>query len=251
MSGHSKWHSIRHKKAAVDAKRGKLFSRLAKDITIAAQIAGGEPDNNPRLRTAIQAGRAANMPMKNIENAIKKGTGELGGAAIEEIVYEGYGPGGTAFIVETATDNKNRTAAEIRHVFSKQGGNLGESGCVSYLFNRKGQLVVAAPQDKEDDLMEIALDAGAEDVEFNDGEDSFTISTEPSDEILAAVNEAFEKSEFDIESSEIRLVPSTTVTLEKDNAMNAIRMYDAFDDHEDVQAVHTNFDIPEELLAEL
>lgn len=251
MSGHSKWHSIRHKKAAVDAKRGKIFSKLVKEITIAAQLGGGELMNNPRLRTAVQAARDASMPAKNIENAIKKGTGELdGGSSFEELTFEGYGPGGAAFIVTCTTDNRNRTAAEIRHVFSKLGGNLGESGCVSWMFERKGQIRVEAPAEKEDLIMEAGLEAGATDISY-EGDDSFLVVTEPNDEILEAVRNALVARGLTVSSSEILLVPNNTVTLSPEHARKCLKMTEAFEDHDDVQTVSSNFELSDELLEEM
>jgi len=250
MSGHSKWHQIRHKKAITDSRRGNLFARLVKDITIAAQIGGGDLASNPRLRLAVQTARDASMPNKNIDNAIKKGTGELEGVSYEELVYEGYGAGGVAFIVTCTTDNKNRTASEIRHTFGKYGGNLGDTGCVSWMFEKKGQIRIEAEAAKEDELMMTALDAGATDVE-NDGEGTFTVSTEPTDEALEKVRAAIIAAGFKVSGSEIARVPNNLVHIDGDNARKSMKLYDAFDDHDDVQSIATNFEVDEASLAEM
>ena len=244
MSGHSKWSSIKHKKSATDAKRGKLFTKLIKEITVAARTGGGDPGANPRLRTAIQTAKNENMPKDNIERAIKKGTGELEGVSYEEIVYEGYGPGGAAVLVESLTDNKNRAVADIRHIFSKCGGSLGENGCVSYLFDKKGYFVVEKSVVDEDTLMEIALDAGAEDV--REDESNFEVITEPRD--FEAVKSAMEKAAIPYIDSEITMLPQTTVNLAGKEAEQMIRLMDALDDCDDVQKAYTNADIPEEMV---
>jgi len=244
MSGHSKWSSIKHKKSATDAKRGKLFTKLIKEITVAARTGGGDPGANPRLRTAIQTAKNENMPKDNIERAIKKGTGELEGVSYEEIVYEGYGPGGAAVLVESLTDNKNRAVADIRHIFSKCGGSLGENGCVSYLFDKKGYFVVEKSVVDEDTLMEIALDAGAEDV--REDESNFEVITEPRD--FEAVKLAMEKAAIPYIDSEITMLPQTTVNLAGKEAEQMIRLMDALDDCDDVQKAYTNADIPEEMV---
>ncbi len=242
MSGHSKWHSIRHKKAIVDARRGKLFTKLIREIIVAARLGGGDPDKNPRLRKAIQAARDANMPKENIERAIKKGTGELEGEKFEEVSYEGYGPGGVAVLVEAMTDNKNRTASEIRHIFSKYGGNLGESGCVSWMFKRKGYIVVEKSKvPSEDELFEIIIEAGAEDMK-EDGS-NFVIYTAPED--FENVVKALQEKGIEIAAKEIGMIPDTYVKLEGKQAEQMIKLMEALEDHDDVQHVWANFDIDE------
>jgi YebC/PmpR family DNA-binding regulatory protein len=241
MSGHNKWSTIKHKKGAADAKRGKLFSKIIKEITIAARMGGGDPEGNPRLRTAVQAARTANMPKDNIDKAIKRGTGEMEGVSYEEFSYEGYGPGGVALLLEVLTDNRNRTVAEVRHIFDKYNGSLGESGCVSWLFDKKGMVVVSAKGLDEDEVMELALEAGAQDVE-SEG-DTFVITADPSD--FEAVRKAVEEKEWKIELSEITMIPQNTVKLEGKKAEQMLKMMDALDDHDDLQKVHANFDISE------
>ncbi len=239
MSGHSKWHSIKHKKAAVDAKRGKLFTRYIKEITIAARLGGGDPESNPRLRHAIDGAKSVNMPSDNIKKAIMRGTGELEGVNYEDVVYEGYGPGGVAIIVEAVTDNKNRTVAEVRHVFSKYNGNLGESGCVSYMFAKKGLIIVPAAGIDEDKLMETALENGAEDLK-REGE-NFEIITSPEDfdKVLQAVKE----NNYPVESAEISRIPSTYIKLEGKQAEQMLKLYEKLEEIDDVQNVYANFDI--------
>jgi YebC/PmpR family DNA-binding regulatory protein len=245
MSGHNKWSTIKHKKGAADAKRGRIFTRLIKEITIAARMGGsGDPASNPRLRTAILAAKTENMPKDNIDRAIKKGTGELEGVNYEESTYEGYGPSGAAILVDSLTDNKNRAVAEIRHIFNKYGGSMGENGCVSWMFNKKGYMSVSKKSVTEDQLMETALEAGAEDVR-DDGE-SFEVITAPSD--FETVKEALEKASIPFEEAEITMLPQTTVMLQGKEAETMIRLMDAFDDCDDVQKVYTNADIPEELV---
>jgi YebC/PmpR family DNA-binding regulatory protein len=241
MSGHSKWHSIKHKKAAADAKRGKIFTSLIKEITMAARTGGGDPDGNPRLRTAILAAKAVNMPAENIKRAIQKGTGELPGQSYEDATYEGYGPGGVAMLVEVVTDNKNRTVSEIRHVFAKHGGNMGESGCVGWMFHKKGYVAVEKSKSDEDTLLNIVLDAGAEDMKESEG--TFEIYTAP--ESYEAVVEALKKNDIEIASSEISMVPQSYTKLEGKLAQQMIKLMEALDDHEDVQKVHANFEISE------
>lgn len=247
MSGHSKWHSIRHKKAATDAKRGKLFTRLIRELTIAARIGGGNPESNPRLRTAIQAAKGANMPSKNIDNAIKRGTGEMEGVMYEEIAYEGYGPGGVALCIQTMTDNKNRTSSEIRHILTKHGGNMGEVGCVTWMFELKGQILVNADESLEDKLLEAVLEGGGEDV-VNDG-GTFTVTTAPND--MEAVRGAIGDAGFEIESAEVRLVPNTLKPLEGKEAEKMLKLLELLEDHDDVQAVAANFDIDDALIEQL
>jgi YebC/PmpR family DNA-binding regulatory protein len=242
MSGHNKWSTIKHKKGAADAKRGKIFSRLIKEIAIAARMGGGDADGNPRLRTAVNTARAANMPKDNIERAIKRGTGEIAGVSYEEVIYEGYGPGGVAVLLEALTDNKNRTVADIRHIFDKYNGNLGESGCVAWIFEKRGVIELAGGDLTEDEVMELALEAGAQDVKTEG--DSFEITTDPVD--FEAVRTAVETKGWKIELAEITMVPQNTVKLEGKKAEQMLKMMDALDDHDDLQRVVANFDISEE-----
>ncbi len=246
MAGHSKWKNIRLHKGKADQERGKLFAKLSREITIAAKTGGGSPDSNPRLRLAVDKARQGSMPADNIKRAIQKGTGELASENYEEITYEGYGPNGVAVLVEAATDNRNRTVAEVRAIFNKNGGSLGESGSVAWQFNRRGQISVPVSATSEDDLMLIALDAGAEDLE-NDGE-FFLISTPV--EALSAVSSALEAASLPIENAEIALVPSTTVALEGDVARKMLKLLDALEDQDDVQNVAANFEIGDDVLAE-
>ena len=246
MSGHSKWHSIRHKKAAVDAKRGKLFTKLIKEITVAARLGGGNPDGNPRLRTAIAKAKEANMPAENIKRAIQKGTGELPGTVIEEAVYEGYGPGGVAVLVEVATDNKNRTTSEIRHLFSKYGGSLGEAGCVAWMFQKRGYILVDKQGVDEDALMALVMEAGAEDLKNSPDEPSYEIITAPED--LEKVRQALRAQGFPVQLAEISMVPQSYVTLNGKEAEQMLRLMEMLEDHDDVQHVYANFDVPEEVL---
>ncbi|SIQ01024.1 DNA-binding regulatory protein, YebC/PmpR family [Alkalispirochaeta americana] len=242
MSGHSKWATIRHKKGAQDAKRGKVFSKIIKEITIAARLGGGELESNPRLRTAITKAKGANMPKDNIDRAIKKGTGELGGADYVELSYEGYGPGGVAILIDALTDNKNRTAADVRSILAKNGGNLGENGCVSYLFNRKGVIAYSAERYSEDEIMEVALEAGADDVADSGG--TIEVTTAPDD--FEAVLEALGSAGFEHDMAEISRVPDATVSLDPEKTRKAIRLIELLDDHDDVQEVATNLDIPDD-----
>lgn len=244
MSGHSKWHTIKHKKGALDAKRGKLFTKLIKEITVAARAGGsGDPTTNARLRKAISDAKAANMPNDTIDRATKRGTGELEGVNYEEISYEGYGPGGVAVMIDVMTDNRNRTVSEIRHIFSKNGGNLGESGSVAWMFNRKGQIIVDAALKGEDEMLELALEAGAEDM-VNDG-DSYQILTTPDD--FHAVLEGIKKSGIEPLSAEVAMVPQNTIKLEGAAANQMMKLYDALDDHDDVQSVSSNFEMDDDL----
>ncbi|CAK8717069.1 YebC/PmpR family DNA-binding transcriptional regulator [Candidatus Electrothrix aarhusensis] len=248
MSGHSKWSTIKRKKGAIDAKRGKIFTKLIKEITVAAKMGGGDPDGNPRLRSAINAAKTENMPKDNIDRAIKKGIGDLDGAIYEEILYEGYGPAGVAVLVETMTDNKNRTVADIRHYFAKSNGNLGESGCVAWMFDQRGVITVDAEGVDEDELMELAIEAGAEDVVEEEG--SFRILTAPED--FNDVVEALEKAEVKMEEASISMVPQNTVEVtEEKPAKNLLNLLDNLEDHDDVQKVHANFDIPDEIIEAL
>ena len=241
MSGHSKWHTIKHKKGALDAKRGKLFTKLIREMTIAARIGGGDPDANPRLRTAVDKAKASNMPSDNITRAIKKGTGELEGSTYEEMVLEGYGPGGVAILVEGSTDNRNRTVSEIRHIFTKHGGNLGGAGSVAYLFKPKGVLSIAAGKTTEEKLMEIALDAGADDIVSEP--QGFTVYTTPHD--LEAVRGAIRKAGIEPDEAEVKKLADTNVALEGTKAQQLLKLVEALDDHDDVQTVWDNSDISE------
>ncbi|GAB4332448.1 MAG: YebC/PmpR family DNA-binding transcriptional regulator [Desulfobulbaceae bacterium] len=248
MSGHSKWSTIKRKKGANDAKRGKIFTKLIKEITVAARMGGGDPDANPRLRTAVLAAKSQNMPKDNIERAIKKGTGDLGGVNYEEILYEGYGPGGVAVLVETMTDNKNRTVADVRHFFSKSGGNLGESGCVAWMFDKKGIIVVDKETISEEELMDMALEAGAEDVIEEDA--TFQVVTTPED--FNEVVENLEKAGLTYVEASVSMVPKNTVDVaEEKTARSLLKLLENLEDHDDVQNVHANFDIPDELMESL
>ena len=247
MSGHSKWSSIKHKKGAADAKRGKIFSKLIKEVSVAARVGGGDPAGNPRLRQAILAAKAENMPKENIERAIKKGTGELEGANYEEAAYEGYGPGGAAVLVETLTDNKNRTTADVRHVFSKYGGNLGEAGCVSWLFDKKGLIVFNKDDVEEETLMNVALDAGAEDI--RETEKEFEVLVPP--EAHELVREAVENAQLPYTFAEVTMYPQNTVKLEGRDAERMLKLMEALEDGDDVQKVYANFDIPDSVMEEL
>ena len=249
MAGHSKWSKVKRFKGAIDAKRGKIFSRLSKEISIAAKTGGGDPTANPRLRSAIQTARDQSMPNDNIERAIKRGTGEGSeGVALDEIVYEGYGPGGVAVIVEAATDNKNRTAAEIRSIFSKHHGNLGSSGSVSYMFHKKGQIIVPRASIDEDRILELALEAGAE--ELTTHEDEYVIIT--SHDQLYAVAEALKQGGVTTDGQKFTFIPDTTVAVADETvAQDVLRLCDALEEDDDVQNVYSNLDIPDELLARL
>jgi YebC/PmpR family DNA-binding regulatory protein len=247
VAGHSKWASIKHKKAATDAKRGKMFTKLARAITVAAREGGGDPDGNPTLATAIQKAKDASMPKDNIQRAIDRGTGAgTDGAAIERVLYEGYGPGGAAILVEALTDNRNRSGSEIRHAFEKSGGSLGEPGSVAYVFEKRGVVLVDGERYDEDDLI-VAVDAGADDV-GTDG-DLIKVTSDPSD--LVAVREALEAEGVEVQSSELAMDPKTVVEIEDEStARRLVGLMETLDDHDDVDAVHANFDIPEALLEE-
>ncbi len=248
MAGHSKWAQIKRKKAATDAKRGKIFTKLIREITVAARLGGGNPENNPRLRAAIAAARAENMPKENIERAIKRGTGELdGGVNYEEITYEGYGPGGVAVLIEAMTDNRNRTIAEIRRIFSRCNGNLGESGCVSWMFEKKGLIVVDKDKVDEDTLMEVALEAGAEDIK--EGEREYEVITSPKD--LEGVKKALADHGIEYQMAEVTMYPQTVVKLEGKEAEQMLRLMEMLEDNDDVQRVYANFDIPEKAMEQL
>src|SRR6201987_3322195 len=246
MSGHSKWATIKHKKGALDAKRGKIFTRLIKEISIAAKN-GGDPDTNPRLRTAIAAAKAENMPADNIKRASQRGTGELPGATYEEFTLEGYGPGGVAILADINTDNRNRTVSEIRHVFSKNGGNMAEAGAVSWMFHKKGDIIVPKSAAKADDLMTIVLDAGADDL--RDDGDNWEVLTETS--AYEAVLEAVKKAGIEPVSASVTMIPQNYIKLEGSQAATMIRLIEAFEEHDDVQNVHANFDIDQKLLEEV
>jgi YebC/PmpR family DNA-binding regulatory protein len=245
MAGHSKWKQIKHKKAAADAKRGAKFTKFIKEITIAARQGGGDPAGNARLRTAIDTAKAANMPAENIDRAIKKGTGELEGVQYEEITYEGYGPGGAAILVQATTDNGNRTVADLRHVFSRNGGNLAASGAVAWMFERKGQMTLDATKYDEDAALEAALEAGATDL-VRDG-DQYTVTTEPAD--LHAVLDALKARGLTPKEPELAMVPTNTIKVEATDAGTLLRLMEALDDHDDVSKVFSNFDIDAETLA--
>jgi len=247
MSGHSKWATIKHKKGAADAKRGKVFSKLIKEITVAARIGGGDPNGNARLRTVLDKARAANMPSDNITRAIKKGTGDLEGFSYDEVTFEGYGPGGVALLVETLTDNRNRTVAELRHLFSKMGGNLGEAGCVAWMFTKRGVLTFSKGKDTEEQLMSVAIDAGADDI--RDEEDLISVVTDPSS--FEAVKTACESKGLKPVEASVQMVPQSTVKLQRNEAEKMLKLMDALEDHEDVQNVYANFDIESKLIEEL
>ncbi len=247
MSGHSKWSTIKRKKGAIDAKRGKMFTKILKEITLAAR-SGGDPEGNPRLRTAILAAKSENVPKDNIERAIKKGTGELdGGATIEEITYEGYGPGGVAVLVECLTDNKKRTVADIRHIFSKYGGNLAENGSVSWIFKRKGSLIIDKKGVDEDKLMEAALEAGAEDVQGDESE--FEVLTDPA--AFDSVRQALEDAGYKCVNAQIGMIPQNTVKLDEGKAEQMLKLMEMMEDNDDVQNVFANFDIPDDIMEKL
>jgi len=246
MSGHSKWHSIKHKKGALDAKRGRMFTKVIKEITIAARIGGGDAEGNPRLRKAVSDAKELNMPADNIKRAIMKGTGELEGGQLEELTYEGYGPNGVAMIVEVVTDNRNRTVSEIRHVFSKNGGNMGESGSVSWMFKKKGYIVIEKSKSDEDTLMTLAIDAGADDFSSQESNYEIYTSLDSFDAVMAAVR----AKGIEPVSAEISMIPENYIKVEGRSAQQVIKLMEALDDHDDVQHVYGNFDIAESELAE-
>ena len=247
MSGHSKWSKIKHGKAREDAKRGKIFSKLIREIMVCARDGGGDPAFNPRLRTIIATAKTVNMPSDNIDRAIKKGTGELGGVSFEETTYEGYGPGGVAIMMDVLTDNKNRTVAEIRHIMGRYNGNLGENGCVAWNFEKKGIILVDASKVSEDDLLEAALEAGAEDI-TTEG-DTYEVVTAPND--VMDVKEALEVGGMAIQSAELTMLPKNTVDVGDKTAESALKLMDALEDQDDVQNVYSNFDISEEVMARM
>jgi len=244
MSGHSKWSSIKHKKGAADARRGKIFTKLIREITVAARTGGGDPEGNSRLRAAIAAAKAENMPKENITRGIKKGTGELEGSNYEEVSYEGYGPGGVAVLVDCLTDNKNRTVAEIKHVFERNGGSLGQPNCVAYKFQTKGLFVLEKDSVDEETLLGIALEAGAEDVKDEEGE--FQVTTDPAD--FEKVKEAIDQAKLTYSVAEITKIPKDTVRLEGKKAQQMVNLIEALDDNDDVSHVYANYDIPDEVL---
>jgi YebC/PmpR family DNA-binding regulatory protein len=246
MSGHSKWSSIKHKKAARDAKRGKVFTKLIKEITIAARLGGGDLNANPRLRTAIAAAKAQSMPNDNIDRAIKKGTGELGGGQLEQIAYEGYGPGGVALMMDVLTDNRNRTVSEIRFIMSRHGGNLGEAGCVAWMFKKRGVMTLERSAVDEDRLLELTLEAGADDVVSDD--ESFQVICAP--ESFSAVRDAIEKAGIAAVNAELTMVPENTVRVTGHQAEQVLKLMEDLEDHDDVQGVSANFDIDEEVMAQ-
>jgi len=244
MSGHSKWASIKHKKGAVDAKRGKVFTKLIKEITVATRLGGKDPDSNSRLRVAIATAKAENMPKENIERAIKKGTGELEGSNYEEVTYEGYGPGGVAVLIEVLTDNKNRAVADVRHLFERSGGNLGESGCVAWMFSQKGLIVFQKDQVEEEMLFELALEAGADDIKEDEKE--LEVITEPSS--FEKVKTAIENAEIRYTLAEITMIPKTTVKIDDKHAQQMLTLMENLEDNEDVNHVYANFDISDEAM---
>ncbi len=245
MSGHSKWSTIKRKKGAADAKRGKIFTRLLREVTVSARLGGGDPAGNPRLRAAIQESRANNVPNDKLERAIKKGTGELEGMALDEVVYEGYAPGGVAVLIETLTDNRNRTVSEVRHLFSKHGGSLGENGCVSYMFDQRGYFLVDAGAMDEEAFMELALELGADDIATDKG--GYEIFTAP--EVYSEVREALAERQVPIVNGELAMIPQTLVQLDGGKLPKVLRFLEAMEDLDDVQNVWTNFDADEEVLA--
>jgi YebC/PmpR family DNA-binding regulatory protein len=247
MAGHSKWKNIQHRKGRQDAKKGKIFTKITKELMLAARLGGGDPGANIRLRSAIDDAKAVNLPKDKIETAIKKGTGEIGAENIEEVFYEGYGPGGVALLIDVATDNRNRTVAEIRHILAKNSGSMGESGCVAWMFDKKGVITFAKERYSEDQLLEIGVEAGAEDVEDNG--DEWEVRSRPED--FSAVREAFEKAGFEFVSAEVSMVPKTTIQVDRETGEKLLKLYDALDENDDVQNVYANFDLPEELLQEM
>jgi len=244
MSGHSKWANIKHKKGRMDAIRGKLTTKIGREITVAVRLGGADPSGNMRLKLALQKAKENNIPKDNIQRAIQKGSGTLDGASYEEITYEGYGPGGVAVTIEVMTDNRNRTAADVRHLFTKYGGNLGESGCVAWMFNKKGIFVIEKDGIDEEELMLVALDAGAED--FKTEDEQYEITTAPED--FDKVQQALEQNKITTLVAQITMVPETTIDLDGDEAVKMVKLIDALEDHDDVQEVYTNVELPEDML---
>ena len=247
MAGHSKWAQIRHKKAQVDARKGRIFTKLVREISVAARIGGGDPEKNPRLRAAVEKAKEVNMPMDNIKRAIMKGTGELSGISYEEVIYEGYGPGGVALLIEVMTDNKNRTVSELRHILSRHGGSLGESGCVSWIFEKKGYILVNKKAVDEDTLLSVALDAGVDDVKNDPEEDNYEIIVLP--ERLKEVKAFIEKAGIPISLAEITMLPKSYVLVDGESAEQMLKLMDALEEHEDVQNVYANFNISDEAMS--
>jgi YebC/PmpR family DNA-binding regulatory protein len=245
LAGHSKWAQIKRKKAVTDARRGKLWSKLLKEVSVAARIGGGDPAGNARLRTAIQDARDANVPNDNIDRAVRRGSGQLDGVTYEEVSYEGYGAGGVAVLIEALTDNRNRTVSDVRHLFSKHGGNLGENGCVAWMFDKRGYFAIGRSALAEETFMELALEVGAEDISIED--EIFEIYSKP--EEYAAMREALDERGVALEASQLAMLPQSTVRLESDDAGKVLRLLEALEDHEDVQHVWSNFDVDEEVLA--
>jgi len=247
VAGHSKWAQIRHKKAQVDARKGRIFTKLVREISVAARIGGGDPEKNPRLRAAVEKAKEVNMPMDNIKRAIMKGTGELSGISYEEVIYEGYGPGGVALLIEVMTDNKNRTVSELRHILSRHGGSLGESGCVSWIFEKKGYILVNKKAVDEDTLLSVALDAGVDDVKNDPEEDNYEIIVLP--ERLKEVKAFIEKAGIPISLAEITMLPKNYVLVDGESAEQMLKLMDALEEHEDVQNVYANFNISDEAMS--
>ena len=245
MSGHSKWSTIKHKKGATDAKRGKIFTKVIKEITVAARIGGGDVDGNPRLRLAVQKAKEVNMPQENVMRAIKKGTGELEGVQYQEISYEGYGPGGVAIFMEVMTDNKNRTIGELRAALDKNGGNMGENGCVAWIFEKKGIITIMISEKDEEELLELVMDAGGDDLQTVD--DYYEITT--SVESFESVRKAIENSGLKVQSAQLTRIPQNTVNVEEKNCKSLLRLMDMLEDHDDIQKVYSNFDITDELMS--
>ncbi len=246
MSGHSKWSGIKHKKAIIDAKKGKTFSKISKELSVAARMGGSNPDMNPRLRTAMEKAKEVNMPSENVKRAVQKGTGELPGVSYDETTYEGYGPAGVAILIEVMTDNKNRTVGEIRHSLVKHGGNMGESGCVSWMFDKKGYILISKDAGDEDSLMTEALEGGAEDFKNDPEEESYEILTAPDE--FHAVKEYLEGKNITLGLAELTYIPQNYVKLEGKDATKMIKLMEILEDHDDVQDVYANFDIPDELM---
>jgi YebC/PmpR family DNA-binding regulatory protein len=244
MSGHSKWSTIKHKKGAADAKRGKIFTKVIKEITVAARIGGGDVDGNPRLRLAVQKAKEVNMPQENLIRAIKKGTGELEGVQYQEISYEGYGPGGVAIFMEVMTDNKNRTIGELRAVLDKNGGNMGENGCVAWIFEKKGTITIMTSEKDEEELLELVMDAGGDDLQTVD--DCYEITTTV--ESFESVRKAIESSGIKVQSAQLTRIPQNTVNVEEKNCKSLLRLMEMLEDHDDIQKLYSNFDITDELM---